>query len=269
MAKELKTVEVLSDMTRHDEANHDGEHDDGHDDGHVSGHDDGHDDDHGVTIIHGTNQADEIVTKGGPQHVIFGNGGDAVSTGGGPDIIETGNGKDTLDAGGGPDKAMGGNGKDIVEGGCGPDILVGGNGKDVLIGGKGPDMLTGGHGADLFVYTAMSDAPAHGGDHGEDHGGDHEDEGGDSDGGTCSGPPRETITDFEIGSDKIDLRMLPNVSAFSDEPVAYSVWVEQAGDDAMVMIDLNGSVEGGHAAEMAILLEQIDASALSADDFIL
>jgi len=234
---------------------HDDAHNDGHDDGHDGSHDDGHD--HDIDVIYGTHRADEIVTKGGPQQVISGNGGDAVSTGGGPDIIESGNGKDALAGGGGPDEVMSGNGKDIVEGGCGPDILVGGNGKDTLIGGKGPDMLTGGHGADRFVYTAMSDAPAHGSDQGDGHG------------GTCSGPPRETITDFEIGSDKIDLSMLPYVSAFFDEPAAYSVWIEEEGIDAVVMIDLDGSVESGHAAEMAILLEDVDPSAVSASDFIL
>lgn len=263
MAKTLMAVEVVTDTTGHDEANHDG----GHDGGSGGGHDGEHDDH--VTLILGTKHSDQIVTRGGPQEIISGNGNDTVFAGGGPDIVDLGNGKDTLHAEGGPDTATGGNAKDRVEGGCGPDILVGGNGKDILIGGKGPDMLTGGHGSDLFVYTAMSDAPARGGDHGDDHGGGHEDEGGGGDGGTCLGPPREIITDFEAGCDRIDLSMLPSVSAFSDEPAAYSVWIEAEDNDAVVMIDVDGSVDGGHAAEMAILLEDVDPSAVSASDFIL
>ena len=71
---------------------------------------------------------------------------------------------------------LGGEGSDLLIGGSGSESLDGGAGDDILVGGGG-DALTGGLGRDIFVYTEVS--------------------------GTV-----ETITDFERGTDRIDLRAL-------------------------------------------------------------
>ncbi|MEH0691607.1 retention module-containing protein [Vibrio alginolyticus] len=63
-------------------------------------------------------------------------------------------------------------------GGDGDDVILGGDGDDVLIGGLGSDILTGGDGSDIFKWTV-----------------DSVDEG-----------AVDTITDFTVNEDSIDLR---------------------------------------------------------------
>nr|WP_237668384.1 cadherin-like domain-containing protein [Vibrio toranzoniae] len=70
-------------------------------------------------------------------------------------------------------------GVDILEGGEGDDILYGQGGDDTLIGGLGNDILVGGEGDDIFKWV---DEPLDG--------------------------YRDVITDFEVGSDRIDLSEL-------------------------------------------------------------
>lgn len=67
-------------------------------------------------------------------------------------------------------------GADVLNGMGGNDVLAGGNGADRLIGGVGIDKLAGGGGADKFVLNAAASATN-----------------------------RDTIQDFTVGSDKIQL----------------------------------------------------------------
>ncbi len=233
------------------------------------------DHDHEPTTILGTNKADEIMSGGGPQKILALNGDDTVHSGGGPDEILGQNGSDSLFAQGGPDTVSGGNGDDYLHGGGGPDALYGGNGDDILVGCMAADILTGGRGADTFVYRSASEAPAHGSgdDHsGEDGGnggldgeeGGHDDCGGDDD--VSAG--QETITDFKPGTDKLDFSAIETVMYFADDPAENAVWLVQQGDDVMLYADTDGSLEGGHPAELAILLLNVEAAALTVDDFI-
>ncbi|HHF3263158.1 TPA: retention module-containing protein [Vibrio alginolyticus] len=73
---------------------------------------------------------------------------------------------------------IGGDGDDVILGGDGDDVILGGDGDDVLIGGLGSDILTGGDGSDIFKWTV-----------------DSVDEG-----------AVDTITDFTVNEDSIDLR---------------------------------------------------------------
>ncbi|WP_019955835.1 calcium-binding protein [Yoonia vestfoldensis] len=68
-------------------------------------------------------------------------------------------------------------GADVLIGGAGADIINGGAGADILRDGGGEDVLTGGAGADLFILTADSNT--------------------------------DTITDFTLGEDRLDLSLWP------------------------------------------------------------
>ena len=74
---------------------------------------------------------------------------------------------------GGADTITGGGLDDVLLGRWGSDRLSGGAGDDYLIAGTGQDTLTGGAGADVFAFSADGQA--------------------------------DTITDFQIGQDRIDL----------------------------------------------------------------
>lgn len=210
---------------------------------------------HDPALILGTNQSDSILLEqgagGGPQHIIGGNGEDTISAGGGPDTIE------------------GGNGKDLLMGGGGPDLILGGNGADTLVGGEGPDTLTGGNGPDVFVFVAHSD---------DDHGSGGE-EGGheeptsvvtadESDSGQGGGR-RETITDFTPGLDHIDLSAIESVTRFTDGPEAFSAWVVQDEESAILRVDTDGALAGEHGgAELSVVLLGVDAASVTASDFL-
>ncbi len=98
---------------------------------------------------------------------------DTITTGATADEIHAAGGNDTVKAGDGNDALYGDGGNDVLYGENGNDKLYGGDGADKLIGGAGDDQLTGGSGVDTFVF-----GPGSGSD---------------------------TVTDFTIGTDKIDL----------------------------------------------------------------
>lgn len=75
------------------------------------------------------------------------------------------------------DTLVGRTGGDIVIGGIGNDSLTGGQGDDIIRDGGGIDVMTGGAGADIFVLASNGD--------------------------------RDTIIDFEVGVDRIDLSAWP------------------------------------------------------------
>ena len=87
---------------------------------------------------------------------------------------------DVINGLGGNDTITGLAGDDTLSGGIGNDNMNGGVGNDVLIGDAGADSMTGGDGSDTFRYLAITD----------------------------SGTPaltRDTITDFVVGTDTIDV----------------------------------------------------------------
>ncbi|MEO1777193.1 MAG: calcium-binding protein [Pseudomonadota bacterium] len=121
--------------------------------------------------------------------------------------------------GAGRDTLVGGSGNDQLWGGAGHDILQGRAGDDMLIAGAGRDTLEGGSGADIFV----------------------------------AGADAETIevSDFEIGTDRID------VSAW---PFLYSVaqlTVEPLGDGARILF-----------GDRQLILRTADGTTLYEEDFI-
>ena len=114
---------------------------------------------------------------GSGKSVLTGTGMDEFLFGGrGDDAIYGGGGADRLYGGQGADKLYGGDGFDLLIGGQGNDMLYGGNGDDLLVGGKGSDFLSGGAGADVFEFGDLG-----------------------------STSDRDTISDFQLGIDKIHL----------------------------------------------------------------
>jgi Ca2+-binding RTX toxin-like protein len=108
-----------------------------------------------MTIINGTNGADNLTGASGNDIISGGNGNDLLSGGAGNDVLSGGNGNDTLLGGAGIDVLTGGNGNDVLLGGDGADILSGDNGDDSLDGGGGSDLVTGGNGNDILTFTAF------------------------------------------------------------------------------------------------------------------
>jgi hypothetical protein len=79
----------------------------------------------------------------------------------------------------------------------------------------------------------------------------------------------ETILDFEAGIDTLDFSGIGGLVGFADAPAAFSVWVEQDGTDALVKVAFDGVLAGVAAEEMVIVLQNVDAAGIGAQDFLL
>ena len=130
----------------------------------------------------------------------------------------------TLDGGAGSDTLTGGTGADTLIGGANNDILIGGFGDDILIGGLGNDTLTGGAGSDRFVYNLFAERT-------------------------------DTITDFNIAQDTLDLRgVLVGVGYAGTNPIADGyVRFLGVGANTQVQIDTNGIVGGANFVNLVTL----------------
>lgn len=122
----------------------------------------------------------------------------------------------------------------------GRDTLMGSAGDDRIVGGEGADTLTGGGGADLFVYRSLREAG-------------------------------DTITDFQPGTDRIDLSVLlaslgiAPATALADGFVR--ITASPAG--ALIQIDADGSVGTGPARTLATLRGVGAAAIVGARDLVL
>ena len=163
-----------------------------------------------------------ILDNAAGTHILANGGSDTVLSGEGDDRTEGGSGFDDIYGEEGDDSLKGGAGNDGLFGGEGDDTLDGGTEADLLVGGQGDDVLTGGAGADTFVFTP---------DHGDD-----------------------TITDFALGEDLIDLSSLEGIAGFED------VNIETYGMTTVIELACCG---GG-----LVRLEGVDANNFDADDFV-
>ena len=124
----------------------------------------------------------------------------------------------------------------MLRGLAGNNSLNGGAGADILIGGAGRDTLTGGAGADTFVLADGDTGPA--------------------------ADERDLVTDFRVGTDKLDLTGLdadsgePGVQAF--RWLGTAAFDGQAGalnydfDVARRVSVVQGDTDGDNAADFAI-----------------
>ncbi|WP_241210391.1 cadherin-like domain-containing protein [Vibrio ichthyoenteri] len=128
-------------------------------------------------------------------------------------------GNDIIVGEGSDDQLDGRSGDDILFAREGDDVLNGGQGKDILIGGLGADILTGGDEVDIFKWLDFD---------------------------TSKGNV-DTVTDFELGSDKLDVSDLLEVdSALQD--VLDNIVIEKD-------IDLDITISDGNSSEIKITLE--------------
>lgn len=104
------------------------------------------------------------------------------------DAFLTGTADVNLTGNGLANRLTGNAGNNVLDGGSGNDVLDGGLGNDTLIGGAGNDTLTGGAGQDVFAFS-----------------------------GTFN---QDTIRDFSVANDRLDLRSLGIDSAAELAPYA-------------------------------------------------
>ena len=157
------------------------------------------------------------------------NEGGIVSAGGGDDTIEGGRSADIIRGGSGDDRISGGGGDDALFGDTGDDVISGGEGDDDIAGGSGDDILTGGAGRDHFIFLESL------------------------------GPTgTDTITDFSLDEDFIDLSTLGGSISFDDLTIADS------RDDYG-----NPGASVSHNAFGTIFLSGVHADELTEDQFIL
>ena len=177
-------------------------------------------------VLTGTFGDDYVIGLGGEDKLYGGTGSDTVEGGAGHDFLDGGFGDDLLTGGRGADYMVGGAGDDTLNGGQDNDTLLGSNGDDVVMGGAGDDWISGGIGADQLEGGAGQDTFAF-----------HDFSG------------RDTVADFEIGVDTIEIAGGTNGM--------HNLLIRQSGDDAEISF--------GWGAK--IVLEDINARDLSASDF--
>jgi phospholipase/lecithinase/hemolysin len=144
-------------------------------------------------------------------------------------------GADLLQGLGGADQLVGNLGNDRLAGGSQNDSLSGGGNQDSLTGGGGQDSLSGGAGRDRFIYGNSNQG-------------------------------RDTILDFQIGKDQIDLKAIFNRPGYeqADRFSAY-VRLRQRPNGVLVQVDGNGDRSGGF--QPLALLANRQAADLTAASF--
>ncbi len=183
--------------------------------GEAAGDSDGVFQDPDVSSVHLGTSGDDVIDLSASATAVYVTGGE------GNDTITTGAGSDTLIGGEGQDTLIGNAGDDLLMGGEGNDNLDGGEGDDWLIGGEGDDTLTGGAGSDTFVFSP--------------------------------GQGNDTITDFTVDEDEINLMIYTDITSFDD------LTLKQDGLNAVIDLTSQG---GGK-----IVLEGVNVNDLDEFDF--
>ena len=119
----------------------------------------------------------------------------------------------------------------LIEGDASRNRLTGGAGPDLVIGGRGRDILSGGEGKDIFLFQAMNEAG-------------------------------DTITDFTVGEDVIDLAGLLGAMGLSgNAPIQEGVITFMSqGDSTYVMVDADGA--GPARPEILVEVQNISRAEL-------
>lgn len=230
----------------------------------------------GNDYVNGNAGDDDIDGGTGRDRLFGGSGNDTIDGNDGNDTVNGNLGDDTITGGLGNDSLRGGQGADDLDGGAGNDVIQGDLGNDVITGGTGADIMSGGEGEDTFVFAA-----------------------GDANDviiGTGSSAVTfyDTITDFTVGEDKLDIGLAVTddtiilkatgvsfdaTAAGVAQAVTYanglladadagSVAAIQVGGDTYLFYEADGTYTGTADVDSFIKLTGVTASALSEDDFV-
>ena len=235
----------------------------------------------GLKRIEMTNENDIVRDNDGPREILGRGGNDTLEGRGGGDFLRGGSGTDTAsyesassgiyanllenrgllnDAEGDTYESIenlkGSGFDDLLYGTNGANRIEGRGGRDDIIGHEGADTLIGGSGDDHFVYRQTSDS-------------------------TVAAGGRDSILDFQIGQDSIDLRAIDARSASSGDDlfsfigsrdfmgIAGQLRSSSARDESGSQFNLvQGDVNGDGSADFSIAVYS-GWQALSSSDFIL
>lgn len=165
----------------------------------------------------------------------LGDGVNIVSTDAGDDTVHGGDSRDIIRGGSGNDTLYGGGFHDVIRGDSGDDTIYGGEGNDHLSGGSGNDSLTGGVGSDTFLFSANTG--------------------------------NDTVEDFDLASDVIDLSRLPVEIAFSDLTIT-NLYQETEGLDVpeIIGVTITHSALGGTITLLDVELADLTESMFNLPD---
>lgn len=151
------------------------------------------------------------------------------------DTLNGSNTNDNINGLGKQDILNGNGGNDTLDGGSGNDNINGGNGDDLLIGNKGKDILTGGIGADIFAFNNLAEG-------------------------------KDTIADFTIGEDIIDISKIIAGSAYSSPNPFDYIKFKQSGIDTVVKVNRNGNLSKPRYKDL-VTLQGVDANEIYTSSF--
>ena len=142
---------------------------------------------------------------------------------------------------------------ETLTGNAADNTLAGAAGNDTFTGNGGADTLTGNGGGDTFVFASAQDSPAN---------------------TNWQTPPDgsvtrvwDVITDFTLGSDKIDLSALLGATDLAwagTTPTGNAVWYVNSGTQTFIYAD----IDNNPPPDVMIALQNAGSMALTASDFI-
>ena len=163
-------------------------------------------------IFLGLDGSDRLFGKAGNDAIYGGQGNDSLSAGDGFDTIYGEAGFDTIGGGDDGDVIYGGDDGDLIFAYRGDDTVDGGNGNDILYGGAGSDLISGGAGSDEFVFEVDSFADK----------------------------SIDTISDFEIGADKLIFRGFSENDALGIDSATGAITLNERVIVELVNMDADG-----------------------------
>ena len=130
-----------------------------------------------------------------------------ITSGGGADVITLGNFANKLTFNGVAGVS------DTITGGTGADTIIGGDGIDKIVAGTGYDSMTGGAGADVFGFSGATSA-----------------------GNDAAIGGFDTITDFLVGTDKLQFNAVTDAASANQAGVQTAVTALAAGSTAAQIV---------------------------------
>jgi uncharacterized repeat protein (TIGR01451 family) len=226
----------------------------------------------GIDLLLGRRGNDRLNGNGGNDRLDGNFGNDVLRGGTNNDYLQGQQNDDTLNGGRGSDTMIGGLGRDRLDGKQMDDLLVGGRAVDTLNGGPGGDFIQGLQGDDRLYGNSQSDTLIGGGNRDVLVGGLAADV-------LKGGPGRDrflyrsfkergdTIEEFQVNRDQIDLSRLFNAPKYSNSNrFDRYVKVKASNLGTVVQVDANGDAARGF--KPFITLDAIAPGAVGASNFI-